>query len=68
MVPNCNPNVIGSRNPKLGAASESNCVVIEYRRNNQCTVENPSKQDSVLELRELVAEPTVGCVPEELFP
>lgn len=68
MVPNRSPNLNRIRNPKLGAAPESNGVVIENRRDNQGAVENRGHQDGILELGELVAEPTVGRVPEECFP
>lgn len=68
MVPNRNPNLIRTQNPKFRAAPENNLVVIQNGRNNQAPVENPSHQDSILELGELVAEPTVGGVPEEFLP
>lgn len=68
MVPNRSPNLIRIRNPKLRAAPESDGVVIKNRRDNQSAVENRGHQDRILEFRELVAEPTVGRVPEEFFP
>lgn len=42
-------------------------MVIQNRWNNQSPVQNRSHQNGVLELRELVTEPTVRRIPQELF-
>lgn len=42
-------------------------MVVQDRRDNQSPVQNPSHQNGVLELGELVTEPTVRGVPKKLF-
>lgn len=67
MIPDRNPDLIRAQNPKLWATAESNRVVIENRRDDQGPVQNGSHEKGVLELSKLVAEATVGSVPEELL-
>ena len=67
MVPNRDPNLGRARNPKLGATSERDGVVVENRRHDERPIEDPGDQYGVPELRELVAEAAVGREAEELF-
>lgn len=67
VVPDFKSQLIRIQNPKLGATPKGNGVVIQNRRHNERPIQNGGNQNSVLELGELVAEPTVGGVPEEHF-
>lgn len=65
MVPHRGAELGGAGDPELGAAPEGDSVVVEHGGHDQGAVEDGGDEECVLELRELVAEPAVGGVPEE---
>lgn len=65
MIPHCRPELGGAGDPKLGATTQGDGMVVEHGGHDQGAVQDGGEEDGVLELGDLVAEPAVWGEPEE---
>lgn len=65
MIPHCRPELGGAGDPKLGATTQDDGMVVEHGGHDQGAVQDGGEEDGVLELGDLVAEPAVWGEPEK---
>lgn len=65
MLPDSETDLIRTQYPQFRATAKCHSMVIQNRRHDECTVQDPGYQERVLKLRKLIAEAAVRRVPHK---